>query len=214
MVSACRGCSLLYSWFSRLRGRSTPDCRELNISTDGQPDRVPRINAVAPNCACEAHPMSRYSPGRVKNQEEIARFLFHPEQIGKKGKLKSNVFSRVISHGMSVQRETRATDDELADFVRGYLSRKSERKWHGVLVAGAARLREIKLQGIDGRAVCLYDTAERTNPSHAEICSGQTIEDNGDANELRRLLHLEFDADHPIDPDEYRGGVLSRLAAD
>jgi hypothetical protein len=211
MVSTCRGCSLLYSWFSRLRGRSTPDCRELNTSTDGLPDRVARINAVAPSCACEAHSMSKYSPGTVKDDEEIAFFLFHPEQLRNGGRLKPNVFSYVLTHGRSVQRETIATDSELGGFVRDFLRRKSGRRWHGVLVAKAARLREIRLQGIDSRAVCLYDTAERTNPAHAEVCSGLTIEDNGDGNELRRMLHLAFDADHPIDQAAYRGGkVLSR----
>ncbi len=158
--------------------------------------------------------MSRYSPGTVKDDEEIAFFLFHPQQIRKNGGLRPDVFSYVFTQGRSIQRETIATDDELSDFVRNFLRGKSGRKWHGVLLAEAARLREIKLQGIDSRAICIYDTAERTNPSHAEVCAGLTIEDNGDGPELRRLLHLAFDADNPISRAEYRdGNVLSRLSA-
>jgi hypothetical protein len=150
--------------------------------------------------------MSEYSPGTVGDDEQIAFFVFDPQQI-KNGKVKPTAFSYVYGRGRSVQRETIATDDELAAFVNTFLS-GAGRKWDGVLVARAARLRKMRLHGIDGQVVCLYDTAERTNPSHAEICSGVTMEDNGDANELRHLLWSAFDADHPITRTKYRGGTV------
>jgi hypothetical protein len=73
-------------------------------------------------------------------------------------------------------------------------------------------VRDIRVGEVQ-QAVRVYDTAERSNPAHAELFKTQFVSDEGDANEMRRHLMAAFSDGMPINAKEYRGGaVLDQLA--
>lgn len=61
------------------------------------------------------------------------------------------------------------------------------------------------------RAICIYDTSEENNPSHAEMFQSHFEVDNGDPNELRALLLNAFSKGIPILPNTYRNGSLASV---
>ena len=155
--------------------------------------------------------MSRYSPGSVAANEQIARFLYFPMQVNKKDQVTPGAFSHALSRGCSVQREMKASDMELSKHVTDFLNGGEDRKWYAVVVGNAQTIRNLEMKGFDGRLMCVYDTGEPTNPAHAEICSSRTFEDDGSANEFRRVVGLAFNAGSPIFPASYRSGEVMRL---
>jgi hypothetical protein len=209
----CRLCSrfssALNGFFFRFFGRLC--CSWINRRTHDQfRDRVASFNACAPRCACEAHPTSRHSSGVVEGDEIISRFVFSPLHVHRKtGAIMPNLFSHAERQGCSVQREL-ANNEEIASFVRDFLKGGNDRHWLGVVSAYCSDLRAIRLDGVDERAICIYDTAEPANPAHAEVCwSGVALEE-GDSGELRKLLLDAFSSGSPVSPAVYRSGDVLR----
>lgn len=152
--------------------------------------------------------MSVHSPGVVSDIEKLARFVFSPYQVGKNGKLKPSAFSHVYSKGCSIQRDTIADNDEILLFVNRFLEKRDDYVWKGLLVAESGAVRKILTRNSTQRAVCVYDTAEKKNPSHGEICQTQHVLDNDDEVELRHDLLMAFGDKVIIPPDQYRDGVV------
>lgn len=182
------------------------DCRSINQTSDEK--RVAEINSAAPDCACENYRTSKYSLGVVEDTEQLALFIFLPMlQIDKSGNAKPNVFSHVHSKGRSIQRDDLASAKELTTFVTNFLNAGSNRIWKGVLVGQCRDVRNIKDTSSTNRAVCVYDTAERLNPAHAELCQTQHISE-ADGPELRGALFEVFGKGKIRAPLEFRGGTI------
>lgn len=185
------------------------DCQKLNLDTKNKEDRVSLIYEAAPNCGCESQKTSKFSPHPIANKEWIARFVFSPMHINKKGEIKPNIISHIFNRGCSVQRETIASNDELSRFVSDFLASdsKNERSWNRVLIATCSDLRNITID--NQKALCLYDTAEEHNPAHGEIClSRETPE--ADQAELRFEIMKVFSE---FLPNDYRDGeIYNRLS--
>lgn len=155
--------------------------------------------------------MSHHSAGPVAADEQIARFFYYPMQINKNNRVIAGAFSHALSKGCSVQRETKASDAELSEHVTSFLNGGDDRKWCAVVIGNAQVIRNLEMEGFDGRLMCVYDPGEPTNPAHAEICATRIFEDDGSANEFRRVLGIAFNADRPLSPASYRGGEVMRL---
>jgi hypothetical protein len=183
------------------------DCEGLNLATDYSNQRVSDINSRAPSCSCEKYRMSRYSPSIVENSEHISLFVFLPMHKTKDGKALPSIFSHVHLLGRSVQRESVATKTELIEFTQKFLNADIKRVWEGVLLAKCDDIRNIKLDETLNRSVCMYDTALKDNPAHAEICQTQHIEE-ADQNELRHQLLVTFDNGNIVKPIEYWEGLI------
>lgn len=56
------------------------------------------------------------------------------------------------------------------------------------------------------RSVCVFDTAERTNPAHAELFQTQYVIDEADQLELRRGLIASFS--DCFTPSDFRSGAV------
>ena len=208
----CQLCSWLFSklspFFRRLTGACACQCLHLETGNDSR--RVEVFDLRAPACTCESHRVSSYSPGIVERRESVARFAFAPIHRDKKGKIKPSIFSQVMTDGCSVQRESYADNNELNSFVSNFLTAKADRIWFGVLTAKCEDLRNLSLGESPRRAVCVYDTSEKHNPAHAEMFGTAIAADEGDENELRRLLMGAFDNGKLIPPSEYLGGNVWR----
>ena len=211
-LSKCPLCSRLSSalnrFFARLFGVGFK-CRCLHKRTyDDDKQRAAAINADAPDCQCEKGRMSRYSPGVVTDSESLARFVFSPLHVHRKnGTILPSIFNQVFASGCSIQRNTLATITELKDFVTDFLEGDNKRSWKGVLLASCASIRQIKNES-DRRLACVYDTAEKNNPSHGDIFQTQYVIDEADPPELRAALLEAFSHGTPIPPDQYRNGEV------
>jgi hypothetical protein len=130
--------------------------------------------------------------------------VFDPMHVGKKGLL-PNLFSQIESSGCSIQRESKAQDAELLEFVRTFLTSKPKQKWHGVAKATCADLRK----AIDGRRlVCLYDTALSHNPSHAEMLRTRYAVPEADVLEMRKHVWTSFGSGAYTSRNDYRAGAI------
>lgn len=152
--------------------------------------------------------MSKHSSGVIENSEMLARFVFSPQQIDKKGRVKPNSFSHVHKQGCSIQRDSVAENVEMLEFVKNFLSGKDDRAWKGVLVCRCDNVRSIMDDKTAHRAICAYDTADMGNPSHAELCQTQYVIDEADEAELRFKLFSAFNSSDIITPLKYRGGAI------
>jgi hypothetical protein len=203
--------SALKRLFDRFRNGRT--CRCLHQVTYYREDRVQAFNTKAPDCMCEQHRTSKYSKKVVGDGEILARFVFSPIHFdNKKSRLKPSLFSHAENKGCSIQRESIATTEELRIFVSNFL-RNGKFEWMGVVTAQCEKVRAIRIDGKDQKTVCVYDTAEKVNPAHAEIGLTNLALEEADANEMRRHLMLVFNCDSPISPRIYRKGGLNSATA-
>lgn len=208
----CQLCSQLSSRLKQLIRRcfgARIDCQGINqLTRDAERKRVGGINAAAPDCGCEQFRMSVHSRGVVDDSEKLARFVFSPIQVDRKGKLKPSAFSHVYDKGCSVQRDSIAEGDEILQFINQFLEKRDDFIWKGILIADCCAVRDILTKNTTQRAACIYDTAERGNPSHAEICQTQHVVDEDDKVELRHDLLMAFGNQVIVPPQHYRNGIV------
>jgi hypothetical protein len=83
----------------------------------------------------------------------------------------------------------------------------------GVLTAVCSKLRaENLVPDRPGQSICIYDSAVRRNPAHAEF-GWSALEENeepGDANERRKLLFDIF-GNVATTPTQYRNGSITAM---
>jgi hypothetical protein len=207
----CQLCFQLSFWLKRIFHQifgGQPDCQGINQRTQNDPQRVSGINALVPDCGCEKYRMSLHSPGVVCDSERLARFVFSPFQVDKKGRLNSGAFSHVHQKGCSIQRDTQASNDEITLFIKQFIESRDDLAWKGLLVANSSSVRQIMTRNSSQRAVCVYDTAEKENPSHGEICQTQHVLDKDDEAELRHDLLMVFGNKEIVPPTQYRDGIV------
>ena len=178
------------------------DCQQLNLNSSGKNNKVSIINSEAPNCCCEGKRMSPLSPYPIKPEELIARFIFSPMFVNKKGKIQSNAFSHIVSSGCSIQREDNAKNEEIINFIANFTAMNPAESWHSVLITKCSQLKSLYID--DKPVLCLYDTAKEDNPSHGEICVNRDLTQS-DILELRRMM---LKACQHIQPHEYRSGDI------
>lgn len=156
--------------------------------------------------------MSKYSPHPVGGDEQLARFVFSNMHISKRnGRIKPSFFDYVRSKGCSIQRESIGDDKEIIAFVNNFKKMNPMHKnWYGITRSLCSEVRAIAIdQHPSLRAVCIYDTSERNNPAHAEICANQNVLEE-DWSELRASLVRAFGNGTIISPSGYRNGTIER----
>ena len=173
--------------------------------------RVSKINASAPDCSCEKYRMSKHSPNPIENTEVLARFVFVPIHIDKKGKIKPAAFSHVYDRGCSIHREKFAENTHALALIQRTLDIKKDAVWKGVLLGRCGDVRAIKADSGGHRTVCAYDTADDNNVAHGELCQTQYVIEEADRIELRHDLLEVFDNGKIISPLEYKNGEILNL---
>lgn len=154
--------------------------------------------------------MSPYSPGIVEEYEQLSIYVFlpmHENYIDKSGNAKPSIFNHVFSNGRSVQRENKAQESELVSFTSNFLSRDPNRSWKGAITGNVGDIRSISTTNNTQRALCVYDTSEKDNPAHAEICQSQLI-DEEDKLELKHDLLCAFNKGLITPPEAYRNSRI------
>src|SRR5205823_7520269 len=126
----------------------------------------------------------------------------------KKGNAKPSAFSHVSTKGCSIQRDTLASDTEPSVLVKKFIAQPNA-NWKGVMTAPCEAVRSLTAPDSDKRAVCVFDTAEKDNHAHAELCQTEHIVE-ADELEVRRTLLSVFGDGKIVAPADYRGGALLR----
>jgi hypothetical protein len=189
-------------------------CREIFKEVPDGANRVPRINATAPNCACENFSVSEHSPGPVADGESLTRFVFYRNHLDKSGKnAKPSLFSHACTRGCSIQREEIATAAELSSFVDQFIAnnRNDEKvSWFGVLNSNCGAVRALLAPSqLTERAASVYDTAIPNGPAHAEIFKTQHVIAEADELELKKVLLMSvFAGGQLTDAQRYRNGEI------
>lgn len=152
--------------------------------------------------------MSKYSPGIIGGEERLARFIFSPMHTNSRGVVKPSLFEHVHSRGCSIQRDSIAKDVEINAFVTNFLIAGNGRySWLGVVSAKCSDVRDIRIDTDTDRFMCVFDTAEPSNPSHGEICRARVV-DEADRVELRHSLWKAFNGGAIVKPSDYRLGQI------
>lgn len=150
-----------------------------------------RVANAFPGCRCEAETIvPGLSPGPVGNKEILARFVTTEYWDEQTGKVKSAAFAHAGTVGMSVTRLDHRSEEELKMQERSKDGEPEPRRYVGYLLARCEDIRQIRSDG--PQAFGTYDTAQRDNPAHADVCQAQAIRARSKGSELRRALQRAF----------------------
>lgn len=167
-------------------------CQELFAGVAKDPKKAEKIDARSPDCACEAHSVSPYSPGPVMDDETLWRLILSPVHYDvATGKVTEAAFDDASNKGMSVQRLV-VTGSEGDIRQRGHARAfaKPGRTFECAIGATAAGIRALRAPE-DGGRFCIYDTADATDPGHADVCQTRHGSRHVRA-QLRRELQKQF----------------------
>lgn len=157
------------------------DCENFFLQEDPSKKTAKKIDQAFPDCVCEQHSVSEHSPGRVNDGETLVRLIIWPGHVDKNSGIDPKAFSGADSKGLSVNRDDHCSDEQVRTAVEAWVKIRRERlernpntspellnQWHGVSVCNCETIR--RLPGSEGlKAFCVYDTADGTNPYHADI---------------------------------------------
>jgi hypothetical protein len=168
--------------------------------------RAQKLASLAPNCECERQRVSEYSPG-VVGDETLVRLIYTPMFVHRTQKrILPNAFSHATTQGLSVQRLECATDAELSKLVNYALAQRQDAAWLGYVQAPSAQIRDLR-DDQGQRTFCIYDTSERENPAHSEICVAYEIPET-DGPVVRAELMKAFRPHEFLDRNALKNGVV------
>jgi hypothetical protein len=179
--------------------------------------RAIKIDELQPSCCCQRHSVSEFSSGPVKSEEVLIRVLVAPQHMDKRKELpKAAALTDAERSGLSVFREHQATDEEIRKVAEGLVktaraAQGDKAGIFGVLRMPCATIRTCRAEADDDPAYCVYDTAEKYIPSHAEAFQRVHDVEDGLREERRRLLYAAVKSEF-VSVDKFRNGLLSDLA--
>lgn len=146
----------------------------------------------------------------------LIRLLVAPQHMNSKRGPRAAALSAAETGGLSVFREDQASDEEIRsvaeDLVKRARASQGDRAGiFGVLLMSCLSIRETKADDESNPAYCVYDTALKEKPSHAEAF--QRVHGAEDALREARRRALFTSVEFGFVPVEsFRKGLLSDLA--
>jgi len=145
-------------------------------------------------CVGETQTVSKFSPGVVGNEETVARQVYTPIHVNAEtGEILPTLFSDVKDKGMSVNRLSHASEQQVADM--GYAKQDrdrangNDRTYQGFVQASASAIRALN----DGQPLfCIFDTAREDDVSHADVCQRYAGRSGRQLKKLRKRLFEVF----------------------
>lgn len=179
-------------------------------------ERALRLDELRPKCRCERTSVTPISSGIVAPEEILIRVLVAPQHMKGNGKPKAAALSDAERTGLSVLREQTATDEEIRSVATGLVERARRAQGDKAGVFGVLRMQCGSIRNITAidetvGAYCVYDTALKELPSHAEAFQRVFGVDPSLQEERRKRLfdsvNLTF-----ISAEDFRNGLLADLA--
>ncbi len=193
------------------------NCEACRMLFDGEPSNLAaRVDAAAQKCACETCSISSHSPGPVRPDEQLIRFVVDPLHVPN-GKIASTLFSDAETTGSSVFRASETPDSvllaEATKVVQKSTSKTGQpRKIIGVI---AAPCEIFRLTGYadenDTRAFCVYDTARVDCVGHGDVLAALGIHSKKSARGRAREKLRDKLMSYFVPADQFRGGLLGTL---
>lgn len=168
--------------------------------------RADLIDCAFPEGVCQTESVSDCSPGIVRGEEFLHRFVFSPVHIDTDGSLKTAFFSDCNTFGMSCQRSKSIVPEakthalgsaQIEKFNASRAPERPERSYLGVVSANCEAVR--MLRSADATVVpyekpmmAIYDTALTENPEHVDIFQLQQGLEKFKIKQARRDLALVF----------------------
>ena len=115
-----------------------------------------------PDGRCQQESVSEYSPGPVKNEECLARFVFYPTHM-RENVLDETLFSDIFKYGASCNRKSYCDEGQIHACGNGLQDER--RAYRGYVTLSVGFLRDVP--GKNG--VRVYDTALEDNRFHTDI---------------------------------------------
>lgn len=162
-------------------------CREFfaGLPSDGEENkkRADLIDSAYPAGFCQSESVSDCSPGIVRGEEYLHRFVFSPVHVNPDGSLKTSFFSDCSTFGLSCQRsgsvipdaETHLLGDTMIqNFNAGRQPEKPERSYLGVVTANCDDVRMLRstdpsVPPYEKPMMAIYDTALPDNAKHVDV---------------------------------------------
>jgi hypothetical protein len=186
------------------QGELTQRCRDCQARLKDDNRRAEKFGAEHPGCVCDAVSISEHSPGRVEDDEQLARVVIEPKHINADGTIETASLRDACQNGLSLQRRSYVDDTGLTAFGENVakLAREREeaaarekgrqpetRKFGGVVFFEAGRVRRHRPAELI--RFCVMDSAEEATPFHADITANARCKGSEQLrilNELRSAL--------------------------
>ena len=172
------------------------------------------VEAKFPNGECEAVAVSEYSPCPVHASETLVRLAFHPIHVDQSGRVLSVAFTDAWRSDLSVFRDERATDAEIALAIEqmkltgAKKTPPQNRNVAAAMVASAGTIRAQVVDGANDQAFRVYDTGDEAKPHHASIFLTQTARSKLTEKSVRKRLYELF-----VTVPKYRYSVTNASAS-
>ena len=125
------------------------------------------LDSDFPDCQCEAFRVSEFSPGIIENQETLLAVITSEGFVSDAGKVEPTFFETRMATGFSTDRKQFTTQVEYDERAAQLKEINAERENYGSIEISVEGIRSVTYS--DKRAVAVYDTGLKENPSHAEI---------------------------------------------
>lgn len=131
------------------------------------------------DASCQEKSLSQYSPCTVNDNEIVLRSIFSPQHIdADTGDITPNAWSDMYDKGMSVNRRSYASEQDIISHADLFLERKRAddkktrkdiiRSFYGILPIHVGQLRKLQYEA---GSFCVFDTALEDNIAHADVCA-------------------------------------------
>ncbi len=144
-------------------------CRDVELTYGNSGCKCVHYRRLFAPGYCDGFSVSEHSPGAVKSDETLYRFLLPEHLVGDLPAIRPDAFRAVDALGLSVFRERHIPLGELGDRARMYAKRRDVPVSDlSLAMARCGDVRAITLSGDRGYSV--YDTATEHDPAHADVC--------------------------------------------
>ena len=178
-----------------------------------------RLDLAEPGCRCQAVSVSEYSTGPISDDETLIRLLVSPQHRNSQQRPKAGALADAERYGLSMFRESTATDQEILDVATELVSRARQRNQKnteevglfGILKIPCLIIRKCQIATETAPCYCVYDTAMRETPSHAEAFQRVADVEVPLQEERRRMLFGAVERFF-VPVADFRSGLLLSLA--
>ena len=141
------------------------NCKDLESSHTNFECKCGVYRQRFPDCQCESESVSDNSPGIVQDEEWLVRSLYNANVLEDGCVTTAYIRGLIGDKGLSVDRLDHSSDIQLRTRELQHPLPQNQVLF---VAAQCSKVRDLNID--QKRLFCIYDTASRERPEHAEIC--------------------------------------------